>query len=212
MLRNRRAAALLVSLAACWSTSRPSTTNPPPNSGIDASTSAGTSKPTVGCVEAGAQLLVQICRRDDDLEWTVMNRTNAPLWAFVAPPAGPIGSLDRANAVATMSDGNLLLRKLQLQPIGGEAVFTGAVLLAPGESDNGLVPIGARLNPNAPNFVGAFSKGTTIIAGVALEVGYAEQRRSDQNDAVPKANGLVILTSFERSRQQFARSPDLSWR
>jgi hypothetical protein len=164
------------------------------------------------CAEAGDRLVVQVCRRDDDLEWTVTNRTDVALWVFVAPPAGPVHGLDRANAIAMMTDGKLLLRKFQVQPIGGELVPVGAVSLAPGASDNGRVPLGGYLNTNAPNFSGAIAKGSSAILSVELDVGFAEQRRGDQTDIVAKKNGLVILPSFDRSRQQFVRSPALSWR
>jgi hypothetical protein len=226
MQKNLRAAALLVSLAAsgCWSSSTPATTTPTGSDGSDGSVGGGTIADVSGdaratthvsapCVEAGERLLVQICRRaDDDVEWTVTNRSDVPLWAFVAPPAGPVQDLDRGNAIAMMTDGKLLLRKFQVQPVGGEAVFVGAVLLAAGKSDNGTIRLGARLNTSAPNFTGAFAKGTTVIQSVELEVGFAERRPGDQNDVVPKSSGLVILPNFKRSRQEFARSPALSWR
>lgn len=188
-------AALLASAAAsCWSSN------------------AGHSFVANPCVEAGDRLRVRICRRHDAVEWTVSNRTHTALWAFVAPPAGPTGSLDRANAVAMMSDGKLLLRKFHLPSVWGEAVVVGAVLLSPGASDSGRVPLGARLNERAANFVGAIAKGTNVIATVALEIGFAEQRSSDQQDAMPERDGLLFLPNFNRSHQQFARSPELPWR
>lgn len=224
MQRNLRAAALLASLQAiaCWSSSKPTTADPD-ESGQGNVTSTGTtagaqtggaaaSRASAACVEGGERLVVQICQRDDDLDWTATNRADVPLWVFVAPPAGPIGGLDRANAIAMMSDGKLLLRKFQVQPIGGELVFVGAVLLAPGETDSGRVPLGARLNTSAKNFAGAYAKGATIIQSVVLEVGFADQRRGDQAEPASRGSPFMILTRFDRSRQQFARTPALSWR
>ena len=60
--------------------------------------------------------------------------------------------------------------------------------------------------------IGAFANGTTVIDSVELEVGFAERRPGDQNDAVAKSNGLMILPSFKRSRQECVRTPALSWR
>lgn len=192
---NLYVAALLASAAAsCWSS------NP------------GHSVAANPCVEAGDRLRVRICRRHDAVEWTVTNRTHVELWAFVAPPAGPYFAPDRAYAVASMSDGKLLLRKFHLEPIGGEMVFTGAVLLSPGASDSGRVPLGTRLNEHAANFVGASAKGTNVIATVALEIGFAEQRRSDTHNSMPEQNGLIVLPDFDRSHQEFVRSPELPWR
>lgn len=210
MLRNLLIVALLVELVGCWTSSQTPADLPPRVTKGSASPPAPRVRPEA-CAEAGDRLVLVVCRRGDDLAWTITNITNVPLWAFVGPPAGPIRGLSRDNAVVRAVDGNVLLTKIQFPPVGGEPVFTGVVALAPGESDSGVVPLGVRLNPKAANFTGRAVTGTSSVLTVALEIGFAERRAGDQSRPAPRPYPFLLLTGFDRARQIIVRSPELPW-
>jgi hypothetical protein len=207
MPKNLLCVALIVE-AACWST--PPTAEPPTMAPID---HVGSRSPET-CADAGERLLVHVCRRDDNLAWTITNKTDVALWAFVAPPAFPIGGFDRANAIAVMTEGHVVLTKMHPPPYGGETHPAGAVRLAPGESDTGVVPIGQRLNVGAQNFTGIAVSGTSYVLDVALEVAFVEARPNDhtfQPSGRDGLDGLLVLTNFDRKRQETVRSPAVRW-
>jgi hypothetical protein len=195
----------LVVEAACWTPS--STPAPPAVTPIDHE--APRSPET--CADAGERMQIHVCRRDDNLAWTITNKTDVALWAFVAPPAGPIGGFDRANAIAVMTDGHVLLTKMQPPPYGGETHPAGAIKLAPGDSDTGVVPIGRRLNEGAPNFTGAAISGTSNVLDVALEVAFIEARPGDQTFQPKNPDWVQFLTNFDRKREEMVRSPAVRW-
>jgi hypothetical protein len=143
--------------------------------------------------------------------WTITNTTTVEVWAFVAPPAGPIGGFDRANAIARMTDGHLLLTKMQAPPYGGELHPTGVVKLAPGESDSGIVTVGRWLDAGSPNFTGVAVSGSSYVLDVALEVAFTETRPGDQVTAAPKPYPFQLLLSFKRDREETVRSPSVRW-
>lgn len=211
MPRNLLVAALLVELVGCWTSSQTPDEPLPSKTNGSASTASPQVRPE-NCAEHGDRLLIVVCRRGDDLAWTIKNITDVPLWAFVAPPAGPVRGLSRENAVLRMIDGNVLLTKLQFAPVGGEPVFTGVVALAPGVSDTGVVPLGVRVNTKAKNFTGRAVTGTSWVLSVALEIGFAEQRPGDQSRPAPREYPFLLLTGFDRKRQTIVRSPELRWR
>lgn len=87
----------------------------------------------------------------------------------------------------------------------------GAVLLAPGESDHGSVPVGTRVNERAANVTGAQVRGTSWVLSVALEVGFAEARPADR--ALPtKPEPLFVVSNVDPSRQEIVRTPAVPWR
>jgi len=155
--------------------------------------------------------LLRTCREGDALAWTITNRSDVPVWAFVAPQGTKRPTLSRDNVLVRADQGQVVLSKLQLGPIGGERVPIGAVLLAPGDSDRGSVPVGTRVNQSAANITGAEINGTSWVLTVALEIGFAEQRPNDR--AFPtKPEPLVVLLNFESSRQEIVRAPAVRWR
>ncbi len=199
----------LVVEAACWTA--PATAEAPTTATPIAGAQATGVRSPETCAEAGERLHVRVCRRDDNLEWTVTNRTGVDLWAFVAPPAGPVGGFDRANAIARMGDGHLLLTKMQAPPYGGELHPTGVVKLAPGEHDTGVVTIGRRVNASAPNFTGVAVRGSSYVLTVALEVAFAEARPGDRVTAAPKPYPFQLLLGFRQEREEIVRSPPIRW-
>ena len=155
--------------------------------------------------------MLRTCREGDALAWTITNRSDVPVWAFVAPQGTKRPMLSRDNVNVRADQGQVVLSKLQRDPIGGERVPIGAVLLAPGDSDRGSVPVGTRVNPSAANITGARINGTSWVLTVALEIGFAEQRPIVR--PVPtKPEPLVVLVDFERSRQEIVRAPAVRWR
>lgn len=157
------------------------------------------------CVESGERLVLLVCRRGHDLAWTVTNKTDVTLWAFIAPPSLHSGPR-RDNAFMHATGGAVLLRKFQLFANLPEPIFTGAIALVPGASDHGLVPIGARLDPEAQNFYGE-PRGQRVTS-VTLEVGFAEQRTTDKTHALKE---VVIVLNLDSTQQEIVRSPELSW-
>jgi hypothetical protein len=194
----------LVVQAACWSSSSPAPALPNAVP-IDPPRSPET------CADAGERLQIHVCRRDDNLAWTITNKTDVALWAFVAPPAGPIGGFDRANAIAVMTDGHVVLTKMQPPPYGGEMHPAGAIKLAPGDSDTGVVPIGRQLNEGAPNFAGSAIRGTSYVLDVALELAFVEARPGDQTFQPKNPAWVQTLINFDRKRQEMVRSPAVRW-
>ena len=161
------------------------------------------------CTQSGDRLEVVACRQGTNLAWTVTNRTAVPLWAFVAPPAGDQGAFSRENAVVIADRGHVVLMKLERPLIEGERFPTGAVLLAPGESDQGSVPLGERINPQASNLGGVRVTGTAWVMSVQLEVGFAEQHPMDNPHPVAS---FMVLTGFRLVRQELVRTPAVPWR
>jgi len=199
-------AVLIVELG-CWSTSEPAPTKTEQTS-ADASTSA---RGAETCTDAGDRLLLRTCREGDNLAWTVTNRLEVPVWAFVAPQGTKQPTFSRDNVAARSDRGQVVLFKLQLPDIAGERVPIGAVLLAPGASDRGSVPVGTRINAGAVNITGAQVTGTTWVHSVALEIGFAERRPTDRPSPT-RPDPLVVLTNFKPSLQETVRSPAVPWR
>lgn len=196
--------AILVAELGCWSTSEPAPTKPE-------SSAAVTARGPETCTEAGERVLLRTCRERDSLAWTITNRMDVPIWAFVAPQGTKSPTLSRDNVAVRADRGQVVLSKLRRPPIGGEQVPIGAVLLAPGESDRGSVPVGTRVNQGAANITGAQVSGTTWVLSVALEVGFAEVRPIDR--AIPtKPPPLVVVINVEPSRQEIVRTPAVPWR
>lgn len=154
--------------------------------------------------------MLEVCREGHDLTWTITNRTELPLWAFVAPPSRGIPVLSRDNAILRSDNGNLLLTKHQGPPVGDHPVFTGAIALRPGESDRGVVRIGRLLDRSVQHLVGV-EVAPSYVLSVALEIGFAEQRPGDRTRSAPKPLPFVLLIEFDRARQEHVRSPALAW-
>ncbi len=199
MPRNLLCVVLIAELG-CWSASEPA---PEPRITKIAPRAPET------CTQSGDRLEVVACRQGNNLAWTVTNRTAVPLWAFVAPPAGGPGAFSRDNAVVIADRGHVVLMKLEPPLIEGERFPTGAVLLAPGASDQGSVPIGERINPQAKNLSGLRVTGTAWVVSVQLEVGFAEQHPTDNPQEVAS---FMVLTGFRRARQELVRTPVVPWR
>jgi hypothetical protein len=106
--------------------------------------------------------------------------------------------------------GNVILSKLPLPPIGGERTFIAAVLLGPGDVDQGTIPLGARVNASAPNITGAKIVGTREIWTVALEMAFAEKRAGDQTVPTQPPPLVVVITSF--APREVVTSKPMSWR
>jgi hypothetical protein len=193
-----------ITLAACWTTS--STEELPTPIPI-----AYRESPE-GCAQAGERLRVFVCRRDHNLEWMVTNETHVPLLAFVAPPAGPIGNFDRGNAVARLTDGHLVLTKVQPPPYGGEGHPAGVVKLMPGETDTGVVPIGPKLNVGAQNLSAVLVSGTSWVFDVTLEVAFIEAHGGDDIYPLVHPDRVFVMMGFDRKRQEMVRSPVVRWR
>jgi hypothetical protein len=193
---------LCVALAACWTTSIAELPTPVPIEHREAPES---------CAQAGERLRVYVCRRDYNLEWMVTNQTHVPLLAFVAPPAGPIGNFDRGNVIARLTDGHLVLTKMQPPPYGGEGHPAGVVKLMPGETDTGVVPIGAKLNVGAPNLSAVAVSGTSWVFDVTLEVAFIEAH-GDDTSPLEHPDRILVVMGFDRKRQEMVRSPVVRWR
>jgi hypothetical protein len=199
-------------LAACWSppppvrSESPAPTTPPQLASTDSSP----------CRESGERLALVVCRSDDDLAWTVTNHTDVTLWVFVAPPSIYKGKRARENAFVEARDGNIVLQKLQLPGPMDEPIMSGAIALAPGMSDSGVVPLGPEFVPDARNF---WLRSRTRqhpsrqwIKTVTLEVGYAERRSADRPIPPDAHQEYYLFMALEKSRQTFVRSPALPWR
>jgi hypothetical protein len=162
------------------------------------------------CPAAGLRLRVYVCRRDHDLVWTVKNETGVPLFAFVAPPSGPLQAFDRGNAIARMTDGHLMLTKMPPTPVHGEYHAAGVVELAPGETDSGVVPIGSQLNARAQNFNGVSLSGTSDVFDVELEVAFIEAV-AGQIAPMNRSDRVLFVEGFDRKRLEKVRSPVVRW-
>lgn len=206
MTKNLLFAALIAELAGCWSSVEHTPTPPPPEPTRSTSSGAASFGPT--CAQSGDRLVLEVCRHDRDLAWTITNRTDTTLWAFVAPQSVN-NQRSRENAVARSTNGHVLLTKIDFGVVGDHPTHPGAVALAPGESDQGIVPIGDRLDPRGKNFVGVAVQGGTLVSHVALEIGYAVQHRADRTHV---AAPFVLVIGFDRSRQEIVRSPEVAWR
>ncbi len=201
--------AVLLAELGCWSTRAPATTTPGP-AAVDEPASAGGRGPET-CTEAGERVVLRTCRDGDALAWTITNRTEVSVWAFVAPQGTKRPTLSRDNVAVRADRGQVVLSKLRRPPIDGELVPIGAVLLAPGHSDHGSVPIGTRVNQGAANITGAQISGTSWVLSVTLEIGFAEVRPIDR--PVPtKPEPLVVVFNVEPSRQEIVRAPAVRWR
>lgn len=203
MPKSLLAVALVAS--ACWAapSRQPETFSPPerPRAPSPATPSLEDGR----CHERGERLLLATCRRGHDLTWKVTNLTDATLLVFVAPPAIDAGPR-RDNAYLSISGGQVLLRKIQLLHGLDDYYPSGAVTLAPGASDGGVVTLGARLDPKARHFYGE-PRGQRITS-VVLEVGFTVKRPRDQ--LVPLRD-LVMLFDRDPTRYELVRSPELSW-
>ena len=191
---------LLVGEFGCWSASEPA---PEPR------VEKGLPRTAETCVQSGDRLEVVACRRGNNLAWTVRNRSSVSLWAFVAPPAGERGAFSRDHAGVSADRGRVLLMKIEPPLMMGERVATGAVLLAPGESDRGSVPVGELVDSRSGNFSAFRVIGSPWVMSVELEVGFVEQRPLDRPHPV---GSFTVLVGFQRERQQLVRTPAVPWR
>lgn len=191
---------VLIAELGCWSASEPS---------LEPRTARIAPRAPETCTQSGDRLELVACRQGTNLAWTITNRTAVPLWAFVAPPAKGPYAFSRDNAVAIADRGHVVLMKLEPPLIEGERFPTGAVLLAPGETDQGSIPVGERINPQAKNFGGVRVTGTAWVMSVRLEVGFAELHPMDNPQPV---SSFMVLTGFRRVRQELVRTPAVPWR
>lgn len=162
------------------------------------------------CTETGERLALQLCNDRGVLTWTVTNRVSTDLWAFVAPAGTKRGTFDRANVNVTAEDGHVVLSKQPPPPFGGERHYVAAVRLAPGESDRGSIPLGARIDRAAPNITGAKIVGAATIDSVTLEVTFAEARPGDQTTTTRPTPFVIVLKA--RAPEETVRGVPVSWR
>lgn len=206
MRRSLLCALLAAELAACWSSSAPPPAPPSRSPAEPRASDDGV------CRESGDRLVLVVCRRGHDLEWTVTNATAIPLWVFVAPPSLHGGSHRRENAYVRAANGAVTLSKIQIVEDVPEPIPSGAVALAPGASDRGVVPLGRVLEPSAPNFWGMPRPARQRIDSVRLRVEFAEQRPRDRSVAPTASRDLYFVLGIERPRRELVQSAELSWR
>ena len=208
MRKSLLALAIIAEIAGCWST--PNHVEP---QGPNVAPVRHDSPP---CRTTGDRLEIAVCRTNNDLAWTVTNKTDSVLWVFVAPPSFN-HSPARENAfVEAEGAGILLLRKFQLPPPMDEPIMTGAIALDPGASDSGVVPLGEWFNVDAGNFFPLSRTrqwpGTQRVETVTLEVGFTLRRPADNPIRPDAYNEFYLFMHLERARQELARSLPLSWR
>ena len=193
---------VLIADVACWhANGAPPTTD---------STVATRSRARETCTEGGERLVLRTCRDGNDLVWAITNHSDSTLWAFVAPQGTKQPTFSYANVHARAAAGQLMLSKVARGLIDGELVQIGALQLAPGETAHGVVPLGVEMDPTAAHINGAIPHGARIVS-VTLEIGFAEQQRSDRT--IPtRPEPLVIVTNFQRARQEIVRAPAVPWR
>ncbi len=63
------------------------------------------------CRDEGAVLHVTACRRDDALQWRVVNQGSRPLWVFLRMPSMRDDSLADTNALVTGAEGHLVVAR-----------------------------------------------------------------------------------------------------
>jgi hypothetical protein len=196
-----------LALSACWTTPTTEPVHPAPSGG-----GGGAIREARPCSEGGDRLALVICRDGDAVTWTVTNKTEVPLWVFVAPPGHASPYLRRENAAARASHGAVLLSKKKFLRVGDHPMHTGAVELAPGESDQGAVVVGDVFDPGAPNFTGVAFEGDALIESVTLEVGFVEVSPAFRPQPAPKPDPFVILMRFDPSQQEIVTVPPVPWR
>jgi hypothetical protein len=123
----------------------------------------------------------------------------------------------RENAFVEADGGGiLLLRKFQLPPPMDEPIMSGAIALAPGASDSGVVPLGEWFDVHAGNFFPQSRTrqwpGTQRIETVTLEVGFMPRLPTDNPIRPDAHNEFYLFGRVERVRQELVRSHSLSWR
>jgi hypothetical protein len=207
MPRNLLVTLLVAELAACWSSAAPARDEPP---GAWRPPQRQSSDDGV-CRETGDRLVLVVCRRGHDLEWTVTNATDTTLWVFVAPPSITTGSHKRENAFVRAANGVVTLSKIQITEQVPEPILAGAIALAPSASDSGVVPLGPRLSPDAPNFWGRPRAQPQRIRSVVLEVAFADRRPTDRPHPPTATREFFFVLGIERARQELVRSAELSW-
>ncbi len=198
---SRTYAAALVALSACWRGAPDAVAIP------EVPRAAVPSRAMEQCREAGAVLHVTACRRDDALQWRVVNQGSRPLWVFLRMPSRGDGSLDDGNALVTGIDGHLLVVKATPTHRIEEQPF-GVVSLAAGDEARGTIELGRRVAGDTVHLTLGSEATNGAIRDVALIVGFAQQQSGDAPTATQHGPAFI---HFDPARQQLVRTAPVPW-
>ncbi len=196
MAARRMLASSVMLLATCWWQREPPTTP--------------TASPSPECVENAGPGQVKLCRRGNEVEWTITNATDKPILALAAPQDLHCCPSLQAAYAAIDAGGNLVLRKVQLAQatwVGGEPSYTGTYEIPAHGQLSDRVHVGKFLNPADPEMPLQSGSTHVPVRTVALEVGWIDTAGEHSPDSNARANA----GEFARS-QHLVRSPVLPWR